>query len=218
MSTIANTTFKITNTKLSVPIVILSSKDNVKLVNYQRKDLKDLFFGISIKKKIESKNLDNDNLTIFPLGTSFQRVRRLFVLAFDNTNNSAKKVERNSYTIYFLPRVKITDQNALIDVRNFYDQSINDEIKKYYEIRKAATGQGDDYTTGCLLDYQYFKDHYQLIADDFSKQKESDADSKKFSKFSFMGCQTLTHKYVQFQKNQKKQCQSFTREQRQFCN
>ena len=69
----------------------------------------------------------------------------------------------------FLPRVGITKHNVLIDGRNFCDQPISDKIKKYDEIRKIATGKGDDYTTGCLLDYQYFKDHYQLIAVDLSK-------------------------------------------------
>ena len=59
--------------------------------------------------------------------------------------------------------MNITNYNILIEGRNFYDQPINDQIKKYGEIRKIVTGQGDDYTTGCLLDYQYFKDHYQLI-------------------------------------------------------
>ena len=73
----------------------------------------------------------------------------------------------------FFPRVNITNYNVLIiDGRNFYDQPINDLVKQYDEIRKIATGQGDDYTTGCLLDYQYFKDHYNLIAIDLSKQKE----------------------------------------------
>ena len=70
----------------------------------------------------------------------------------------------------------MTDYNVLIDGRNFYDQPINDIIKQYGEIRKIETGQGDDYTTGCFLDYQYFKDHYKLIAVDLSKQKELDAD------------------------------------------
>ena len=102
----------------------------------------------------------------------------MFVLAFDNTDNGAKKIERNSHTKYFLPRVHITNYNVLIDGRNFYDQSVSDQIKRYVEIRKTATGQGDDYTTGCLLDYQYFKDHYNLIAVDLSKQKELDADSR----------------------------------------
>ena len=58
------------------------------------------------------------------------------------------------------------------------DQPIADLIKKYDESTKTATGQGEDYTTGCLLDYQYFKDHYNLIAFDLSNQKELDADSR----------------------------------------
>ena len=60
-------------------------------------------------------------------------------------------------------------------------------IKQYDEIRKIATGQGDDYTTGCLLDYQYFKDHYNLIAIDLSKQKELDADSRAIQQIEFYG-------------------------------
>ena len=91
----------------------------------------------------------------------------MIVLAFDNTNNGDNKVERYSQGKYFLPRVDITNYNVLIDGRNFYDQAINYQIKTY--VRKIATGKGDDYTTGCLLDYQYFKDHYQLIAVDLSK-------------------------------------------------
>ena len=94
--------------------------------------------------------MDNNNLTRFPLDTSFQGVRRLFVLAFDNADNGAKKVERNSGTKYFLPRVNIINYNVLIDGRNFYDQSVNDQIKKYDDIRKTATGHSDSYTTGCL--------------------------------------------------------------------
>ena len=60
-------------------------------------------------------------------------------------------------------------------------------IKQYEKIRKTATGQGDDYTTGCLLDYQFFKDHYQLIAVDLNKQKESNADSRAFQEIEFYG-------------------------------
>ena len=82
-----------------------------------------------------------------------------FSIIFDNTVYGAKKVEINSNTEYFLPRVNITNYNVLIDGINFYNQPINDLIKQYDEIRKTATGQGDDYKTGCLLDYQYFKDN-----------------------------------------------------------
>ena len=69
----------------------------------------------------------------------------------------------------FLPRVKIENYNIENDVRNFYDQPINDTIKKYDKIRKVSTGQGDEYTTGCLLDFAYFEKNYRLIAADLSK-------------------------------------------------
>ena len=59
----------------------------------------------------------------------------------------------------------------MIDGRNFYDQAINDLIKQYDEVRKISTEHGDDYTTGSLVDYAYFKDNYRLIAIDLSKQK-----------------------------------------------
>ena len=111
----------------------------------------------------------------------------MFVHTFDNTDNSAKKVKRNSHTKYFLPKLKITNYNVLIDGRNFYDQLINDLVKIYDDIRKTATGQGDDYTTGWLLDYQYFKDHYNLIAADLNKQKELDADSRTIQQIEFYG-------------------------------
>ena len=58
----------------------------------------------------------------------------------------------------------------MIDVKKFFDQPINSIIKTYENIRKIATGQGDDYTTVCLLDYSYFKDPYKMIAIDLSKQ------------------------------------------------
>ena len=111
----------------------------------------------------------------------------MFVVAFDNTNNGDNKVERESHRKYFLPRVYITKCNVLTDGRNFYDQLTNDQIKIYDEIRKTATGKGDDYTTGCLLDYQYFKDHYQLIAVDLSKQKELDAHPRAIQQIEFYG-------------------------------
>ena len=106
-----------------------------------------------------------------------QGVKRLFVFAFDNTDNGNKKVERDCHGKYSLPRVNITNYNVLIDDRNFYDQPPGDQIKKYGKIRKKATGQGDVYTTEYLLDYQYVKDHYQLTAVDMSKQKEWNLDS-----------------------------------------
>ena len=84
----------------------------------------------------------------------------------------------NSYRKYFLPRLKIKNYNIEIDGRNFYDQSINYLIKQYDEIRKISTGQGDNYTTGSLLDFAYFEKNYKLIAADLSNQKALHADPK----------------------------------------
>ena len=181
------TTFKISNTKLYIPFVTLSTKDNVNLTKQLNEAFKRSVYWNEYKSKLETKTANNDNITRFPLDASFQRVNRLFVLAFDNTNNGDNKVERNSHRKYFLPGVDITNYNVLIDGRNFYDQSINNQIKKYEKIRKTATGKGDDYTTGCLLDYQYSKDHYQLIAVDLSKQKELDADPRAIQQIEFYG-------------------------------
>ena len=111
-------------------------------------------------------------------------MNKLFV--FGNTEND-NNVERDSHRKHLLPRGDITDYYVLIDGRNFYYQPINDQIKKFDEIRKNATGKGDNYTTGCLLDYQYFKNLYQLIAVDLSKQKELDADRRAIQQIEFYG-------------------------------
>ena len=73
----------------------------------------------------------------------------------------------------------------MIDGKNFFDQPINNNIKTYENIRKIATGKGDDYTTGCLLDYSYFKDHYKMIAIDLSKQQALDADPRAIQQINF---------------------------------
>ena len=69
--------------------------------------------------------------------------------------------------------------------KNFFDQPINNIIKTYENIRKITIGQGDDYTTGCLLDYTYFKKYYKMIAVDLSKQQVLDADPKAIQQINF---------------------------------
>ena len=76
---------------------------------------------------------------------------------------------QESHRQYYLPTVEIKDYNVVIDGRNFFDQPIKNDLKTYDNIRKIATNQGDDYTTGCLLDYPYFKKYYRLIIIDLSK-------------------------------------------------
>ena len=109
----------------------------------------------------------------------FQGVNRLFVLSFENEN------DRTLHSTYYLPKVEIKDYNGMIDVRNFFDQLINSMTKTYENIREVATGQVDDYTTGCLLDYSYFKDHYKMIAIDLSKQQALDANPRAIHQINF---------------------------------
>ena len=73
----------------------------------------------------------------------------------------------------------------MINEENFFDQPIKNNKVTYENIRKIATGQGDDYTTGCLLDYPYFKDSYNMIAIDLSKQQELDADPSAIQQINF---------------------------------
>ena len=73
----------------------------------------------------------------------------------------------------------------MVDGKNFFDQSINNDFKTYENIRKIATGKGDDYTTGCLLNYPYFKENFKIIAIDLSKQQSLDADLRAIEQINF---------------------------------
>ena len=85
----------------------------------------------------------------------------------------------------YLPNVEIKDYNVMIDGKNFFDQPVENDKVTYENIRKIATDQGDDYTTGCLLDYTYFKIYYKMIVVDLNKQKALDADPKAIQQINF---------------------------------
>ena len=110
---------------------------------------------------------------------SFQGVDRLFVLAFENDD------DRTSSDEYYLPTVEIKDYNIMINGENVFDQPIKNNKVTYENIRKIATGQGDDYTTGCLLDFSYFVDTYKMIAVDVSKQQALDGDPRAIQQINF---------------------------------
>ena len=73
----------------------------------------------------------------------------------------------------------------MIDGKNFSDHPVKNNKITYEKIREIATGQGDDYTTGCLLDYAYFKNHYNMIAIDLSKQQSLDPDPRAIQQLNF---------------------------------
>ena len=170
-------TFEITDTKLYVPVVTLSTKENAKLLQQLKSGLKRV---INWNKYLSKPELlrQNSNLN-YLIEPSFQGVNILFILAFENDT------QRTSHPGYYLPNVEIKNYNIVINGQNFFDQSIKNKKITYDNIRKSATGYGDDYTTGCLLDYPYFIETYKMIAVDLSKQKALEFDPKAVQQINF---------------------------------
>ena len=174
---IGDGTFEISDTKLYVPVVTLSTQEKTKLLQQLKSGFKRV---INWNKYLSKPELlvQNPNLN-YLVEPSFQGVNRLFVLAFENDTR------RTSYTGYYLPNVEIKDYNIMIYGENFFDQPIKNNKVTYENIRKFAAGQGDGYTTGWLLDYPYFMDTYEMIAVDLSKQQALDSDPRAIQQINF---------------------------------
>ena len=93
--------------------------------------------------------------------------------------------QRTLHSDYYLPNVEIKDYNIMINGENIFDQPMKNSKVTYENIRKIATGQGDDYTTGCLLDYPYFMDTCKMISVDLSKQQALDPDPRAIQQINF---------------------------------
>ena len=96
--------------------------------------------------------------------TTFNKVNRLLVLSFENEE------DRTSFSKYYTPKVEIKDFNVLVDGKSFFDVPVKNKEKAYEKVIEIS--KNNDYTTGNLLDYEYFSKHYKLIALDLSKQIE----------------------------------------------
>ena len=158
-----NAIFKIADTKLFVPVVTLSKEDDIKLLE----QLKSGFKGTIKWNKYRSQMTiqpQNNNLN-YLIDPTFMNVNRLFVLSFPRNNNTDS---RYSFSNYYVPKVRVNDFNALIDRKSFFDLSVKNEEEAYEKIIEMSNN--NDYTTGNLLDFAYFKKHYKLIAIDLSKQ------------------------------------------------
>ena len=92
---------------------------------------------------------------------------------------------RTRYTGYFYTKLETKDYTVMIDGQIVLDELAKNYLKAYYNMIKSSTGQLDQYTTGCLLDYFYFREHYKLIAIDLSKQPALDADTKAIQQLNF---------------------------------
>ena len=172
-----NATFAITNTKLYVPVVTLSTQKNTKFLQQLKSGFKRVINWNTYLSKPELL-AQNQNLNHL-VEPSFQGINKLFVLAFENDDH------RISTKRYNLPTVEIKDYNIMINGENVFDQPIKNNKVTYENIKKIATVQGDGYTTGCLLDYSYFADTYKMIAVDLSKQQALDADPRAIQQINF---------------------------------
>ena len=167
-------TFEITDTKLYVPVVTLSTEENIKLLQQLKSGFERVINWNKYLSKPESfRRNANLNYLVEP---SFQGINRLFILAFEGDT------QRTSHSGYYLPNVEIKDYNIMTNGENFFYQPIKHNKITYENI---TTGQGDDYTTGCLLDYPYFMDSYKMIPVDLSKQQALDADPRATQQIIF---------------------------------
>ena len=179
-----NIIFNIRNTKLYVPVVTLSARDNQKLSKLFSQGFERSVYWNEYKQKSENKTKTNEYR--YFLKSIFVGVNRLFVLAYLNIGNDVKRFKTR---IYYLPKGIIKYYNTILIWKIFYDEPIDSDIKQYKKIRKLTTGQGEDYTnhtTGCLLDYDYIKNHYRLITVELCRQEQLDADHEAIQQIEFV--------------------------------
>ena len=179
--------FIMNDTKMYVPVVTLSKEGNKDFIEQQNKGFQRSIYWNEYKtKELVIEDADANNFKYIALDPSFQGVDRLFVVAYSKLGAANDtQFNRNSQQVYYLPRNDLNKYNVIIDGRNFYDNPIESDIEKYRELKKVIIGKGEDYTTGSLLDYDYFKKHYELVAVDLSKQKELDADPRAIQQIEF---------------------------------
>ena len=121
----------------------------------------------------------NNNLNIL-IDPTFTNVNRLFVLAYGQVNN-----DRQSFSRFYLPNVMVKDYNVIIDKLLFFDLPIKTEEEAYEKIIDIS--RNNEYTTGNLLDYDYFKKNYKLIAIDLSKQQALQENEDFIQQINFVG-------------------------------
>ena len=164
--------FRITDTTTYVPVVTLRSIEGDKLLRkLERGFTKTVNWNRPRVNFIRVNS--NVNMDIL-LDASFQGINRLFLLAYNLKVNAIEGgAEPRNYTQnIMMPIIQIDKYNVVLDGRNFFDTPISkDDFRGYENLREICIGDGDDYTVGSLLDYNYVRDHYKIIAVDLSRQK-----------------------------------------------
>ena len=157
-----NAVFKITGCKLHVAVVTLSAENDNKLLEQLKTEFKRTIKWNKYRSEMSNQTKNNNlNYLIYP---TFTKVNRLFVLSYEN------ETDRTSFPKYYVRKVETKNLNGLIDGKLFLEIPVKNKEEAYEAIIEMS--KNNDYTTGNLLDYEYFKGHYRLIAIDLSKQIE----------------------------------------------
>ena len=170
-------TLGITDCKLYVPVVTLSKDDEIKLLTNLKSGFKREIIWNKYRSKMTTEAVNNNlNILIDP---TFINVNRLFILAYQNAN------DRQSFSQFYLPNAMVKDYNVIIDKLAFFDLPIKTEEEAYEKIIDVS--RNNEYTTGNLLDYNYFKKHYKLIAIDLSKRQVLQENEHLIQQTNFIG-------------------------------
>ena len=171
--------FQIKDTKLYVPVVTLSKDNDIKLLEKLKSGFKRTIKWNKYRSQMTIQN-NNNNLN-YLIDSTFTIVNRLFVLSIERIEeNNVKKDYRDSFW-HYVPKVQIKDFNVLIDGKNFFDLPVKNEEEAYE--KNIEMSNNNDYMTGNLLDFAYYKENYRLIAIDLSKQTKT----KDPQQISFIG-------------------------------
>ena len=171
-------TLAINDCKLYIPVVTLSKDDEIELLTNLKSGFKREIIWNKYRSQMTTEAINN-NLNIF-INPTFTNVNRLFVLAYGQVNN-----DRQSFSRFYLPNVMIKDYNVIIDKLAFFDLPIKTEEEAYEKIIDIS--RNNEYTTGNLLDYDYFEKHYKLIAIDLSKQQVLQENEDLIQQINFIG-------------------------------
>ena len=158
----SNETFKVTDTKLYIPVFTLSTENKKSLLEQLRTRFKRTIRWN--KYRSEMTNQTEKNNLNYLIDPTFFQVNRLSVFSFESES------DRTSFSKYYVPNVQIKNFNVLIDGKCFFDMPIKNGEKTYERVIEME--RNNDYTTDNLLDYEYFSKHCKLIAIDLSKQIE----------------------------------------------
>ena len=174
-------TLAINNCKLYVPVVTLSEDDEIKLLTNLKSGFKREIIWNKYRSQMATEAINN-NLNIL-MDPTFTNVNRLFVLAYGQVDN-----DRQSFSRFYLPNVMIKDYNVIIDKLAFFDLLIKTKEEVHEKIIDIS--RNNEYITGNLLDYDYFKKHYKLIALDLRKQRVLQENEDLIQQINFIGRST----------------------------